>query len=145
MMISSPSLLMRTRARGGSQHVRSDHQSPIGILAQFIDHECVLDGMQHVFLGDVVAVRRVVDLHTGLVYYEKPSSRRGTRHARHLSLPGPLGLLSPNAGLRTRRHGAISLVIPAATLVYGRPLPSARLVPLPSDPDRHFRHTDSRP
>lgn len=52
--------------------VRSEDQPPIGILAQVVHDQGVLDGMEHVFLGDLVTVRRVVDLHTELAYYEIP-------------------------------------------------------------------------
>lgn len=54
--------------------VRSEDQPPVGILTEVVDDQRVLDGMEHVLLGDIVPVRRVVDLHTRLAYYEIPSA-----------------------------------------------------------------------
>lgn len=54
--------------------VGSEDQPPVGILAKVIDDQRVLEGMEHVLRGDIVPVRRVVDLHTRLAYYEIPSA-----------------------------------------------------------------------
>lgn len=45
--------------------IRSEDEPAVRIFAEVVDHQRVLDGMEHVLLGDIVAVRRVVDLHTG--------------------------------------------------------------------------------
>lgn len=44
--------------------IRSEDEPAIRIFAEVVDHQRVLDGVEHVLLGDIVAMRRVVDLHT---------------------------------------------------------------------------------
>ena len=44
--------------------IRSEDQPAIRIFAEVVDHQRVLNGMEHVFVGDMVAMRRVVDLPT---------------------------------------------------------------------------------
>lgn len=55
--------------------VRSQDQPPIWILAKVVDRQRVLDSVEDVVLSNIVAVRRVVDLHTRLAYYEIPACR----------------------------------------------------------------------
>lgn len=52
--------------------VGSEDQPTVRVLAEVVDDQRVLDSVEHVFLGDIVAMRRVVDLHTPLAYYETP-------------------------------------------------------------------------
>ena len=50
---------------GGS--VRSDDESTVGIVTEIFDHERVVDGVEHVVVGDAVASGRGVDLHTRIL------------------------------------------------------------------------------
>lgn len=69
--------------------VRSQDQPPIGILAKVVDRQRVLDSVEDVVLSNIVAVRRVVDLHTRLAYYEIPSAGSGrTVHTTYRRRPG---------------------------------------------------------
>ena len=47
---------------GGS--VRSDDEPTVGIVTEIVDHERVIDGVEHVGVGDAVASGRKVDVHT---------------------------------------------------------------------------------
>ncbi|MBF6841974.1 hypothetical protein HN289_20210 [Acinetobacter baumannii] len=52
---------------GGSG--RTDDEPPIGILADVLDGEGVVDGVEHVVIGNAVTSGGSVDLHTEISYY----------------------------------------------------------------------------
>ena len=56
--------------------VRSNDEPSIRVLSEIVDQQRVVDRVQHVVVPNVVAVGRLVDLHTRLVYYENGSSGR---------------------------------------------------------------------
>lgn len=53
---------------GGS--VRADDQPSVGVFAEVVDNQGVLDGVDDVFVGDAMTASGRVDLHTSIVYYE---------------------------------------------------------------------------
>lgn len=72
--------------------VGSQDEPPVWVLAEVVDDQRVLDSVEHVFLGDIVAMRRVVDLHTRLAYYENrmPGVRRPQRAELEIVSGSPL-------------------------------------------------------
>jgi hypothetical protein len=52
--------------------VRSEDQPPVGVFTKVVDHEGVLDGMEHVVLRHAMTVSRHMNLHTRILYYEIP-------------------------------------------------------------------------
>jgi hypothetical protein len=67
---------------GGS--VRSDDEPPVGIVTEIVDDERVVDGVDHVGVGDAVSSGRGVDLHTRILYYESllPATARCVRRVQ---------------------------------------------------------------
>ena len=62
--------------------VRADDQVAVGILAGILGDECVVDGVEDVLVGDSVAPRGLVNLHTQLSYYESRGRREEDRQER---------------------------------------------------------------
>ncbi len=56
--------------------VRSKDQPAVGIFTKVIDHQRVLDGMEHVVLRHAVTMSRRMNLHTRILYYEIPIAGR---------------------------------------------------------------------
>ena len=85
--------------------IRPDDEPPIRVLAEIVDHDRVLDRVQHVVIGDAVAEGRRVDLHTALTYYESCEALTVTP-VRHR--PMSSGELLDRSPRRTRlgRHEA---------------------------------------
>lgn len=91
---------------GGS--VRSDGELPVGIVTEIVDDERVVDGVEHVGVGDAVASGRGVDLHTRILYYEilLLATARCARRVREISGPTcrfPIGSGGARAGLDAER------------------------------------------
>lgn len=56
--------------------IRAEDQPAIRVFTEVVDLQRVLDRMEHVFVGDIVATDRVENLHTELPYYEIASACR---------------------------------------------------------------------
>jgi hypothetical protein len=65
MISSSPSAVTsHDKFEEVGRLVGSDDEPPVGIFAEVVDDERVLDGVEHVVVGDAMTPSRRMDLHT---------------------------------------------------------------------------------
>jgi hypothetical protein len=84
-------------ALGGEEHdeleeirgaVRTDDEPSIGVIAEILDGESVLDGMEHFVVRDAVSSGTRVDLHTRILYYRNIEERPWMQASREPAMRG---------------------------------------------------------